>query len=499
MINLSVTQKQYIGLQFIIDLCSPKSAYGKEALQNLQPFTPEQEGELQRQLDNIEKTLAHRPLMQTEYRRLEQAFEGVKNLQKSMQKCREGVLGEIDLFEIKSYLLQLKEIAPLFDTINSRAGYAGIVFLDASPALLLLDPEQSGVATFHISGRYSKRLEGIRREKKSVEEQMQKFPFEEIPAQLLDARQALAFQEEREEQSVRASLSGKLRPFIPELLANAAAIGDLDLTMQKAAVAARFNAGKPLVSKDCVSFTDMINPQVAEALRGQNKAFTAISVELRKGATVVTGANMGGKSIALVTTALNIALVHYGFYPAAASAALPLFDFMHIISDNADPAQAARAAHGLSSFGGEVLGINAIVADIERGFTCAFIDEIARGTNPQEGAAIAQGVTAYLNESRAISMISTHYDKVARHAGAHYQIIGLKQLDFEALKKQAGNTRGGAGELAKRAAACMDYNLVLADKTQAPPQEALNVCHLLGMPPAVLAEIEKIYETTANA
>jgi len=67
---------------------------------------------------------------------------------------------------------------------------------------------------------------------------------------------------------------------------------------------------------------DMINPQIADVLEEKGKRFTPVSIALEKGATVITGANMGGKSVALKTIALNILLTQCGFEGEALDNAL---------------------------------------------------------------------------------------------------------------------------------------------------------------------------------
>ena len=68
------------------------------------------------------------------------------------------------------------------------------------------------------------------------------------------------------------------------------------------------------------------------------------------------------------------------------------------------------------------------------------LDEFARGTNPDEGALIVQAVTRYLNDVNAISLLTTHYDKVAEFARTHYQIIGLRDIDPEAIRRELAVT-----------------------------------------------------------
>ena len=51
-----------------------------------------------------------------------------------------------------------------------------------------------------------------------------------------------------------------------------------------------------------------------------------------------------------------------------------------------------------------------------------------------------QAVTKYLNEVNAISLLTTHYDKVAENARLHYQIIGLRDVDPEQIRQELAAT-----------------------------------------------------------
>ena len=94
---------------------------------------------------------------------------------------------------------------------------------------------------------------------------------------------------------------------------------------------------------------------------------------------------------------------------------------------------------------------------MEQGYSLFLLDEFARGTNPDEGAVIVQAVTRYLNGVDAISLLTTHYDKVAEYARTHYQIIGLRDIELSisspicnssgALVAVLALATGGLGEL----------------------------------------------------
>ena len=165
----------------------------------------------------------------------------------------------------------------------------------------------------------------------------------------------------------------------------------------------------PELTGGALELEGMTSPKVADALRGQGKEFTPISISLGRGAAVITGANMGGKSVAMKTLALNVLLVHCGFFPFAQRARCPLFHQMYIISEDLESVD-----RGLSSFGGEIVRFNQMSAQLGEGFSLVLLDEFARGTNPDEGADLVQAVTRYLDRQNVIAVLATHYDNVAR-------------------------------------------------------------------------------------
>ena len=160
---------------------------------------------------------------------------------------------------------------------------------------------------------------------------------------------------------------------------------------------------------------------------------------------------------------------------------------MYIISEDLE-----NIDRGLSSFGGEMVRFNQVVNQIESGFSFIMLDEFARGTNPDEGAAIVQSVTAYLNGKNAMTVLATHYDNVAQRGNAHYQVIGLKDLDVDKLQAEIAARGGDVGvELISQH---MNYGLYRVEGKQDCPRDALNICRLLGMKPEILEMVEKNYE-----
>ncbi len=483
MIQLTFAQKENIGFQYVLDALQPCSPYGQELLRELLPYTRQQLPELKRQLQNIQRLLEAPADCQKTMGRLLRIFMTLRMIRNTVKKCQETALNEIELFEVKRFLLQCSEMLPLWQEIQSQLHLDGIALLDTTAALDLLDPQRHRVAAFHIADGASPALLALRRQKRQLEEHLHLAPQDEA---LRTQRSLVAAQEEQEEMYLRGLLSEGLRPHIPAILANMEAIADLDLTAEKARLARRYGGVMPELTESKVTMEAMVNPRVADLLETQGKAFVPVSICLETGATVITGANMGGKSVAMKTLALNILLVHCGLFPFAKAAQTPIFDHFHILSEDL-----SAIDQGLSSFGGEIVRFNQVVRQLPEGFSFLLLDEFARGTNPDEGTAILQAVTEYLNRQNAISVLATHYDNVAPLAKAHYQVVGLKDLDMEALRSQIQGLGQDQGmDLIRRH---MNYGLYRVEGKEDCPRDALNVCRLLGIAPEIMEAVEKYY------
>lgn len=487
MIALPFDQCRQIGFHYVLDLLRPASVYGRALLRDLRPFAPEERAELQRELDAMAALLPALEPCAAELRCLEQAMRRLRDIRNTLQRGQERTLDDIELFEIKSFLLLLAEMKPPLEELLSAASLHGIS-LDACPqALDLLDPEGNRVASFQISGRYSRELAEIRRRKRAVEQQLRldgNWADNRVRDRLLLERSSVVELEQEEEERIRVRLSEQLRPSLPQLLKNTEHIARFDLLLQKTRLAAEHACCRPRIGTASLNMQGMTNPQIAAQLPERGRRFTPLSLELNAGATVLTGANMGGKSVALKTLALNVLLIHCGFYPFAETASTPLFAALHLVSSDLEATE-----RGLSSFGGEVIRFNAIAEELNRGLCLILLDEFGRGTNPKEGAAIARGLVRYLNEQSAYALLTTHFDGVAALAKRHYQVVGLSGLDASVLHANLGHL--SLAERLRRIAAAMDYGLLRVDAETELPQEALQICRLLGLKDEVLAAIEE--------
>ena len=344
----------------------------------------------------------------------------------------------------------------------------GVEISSLPAALDLIDPEGLRSPSFYVSDKLSPRLSAIRRERKTIDERIR---LEGLTEELSVARTRLAANEEDANAEARTALCERLRPYADRMLRYAESVGRLDFTLGKARLAEKYGAVIPQVGSEHFRLSEMTNPRLAEALAGNGRSFVPVSLELVRGSVVVTGANMGGKSVALKTLALNVRLAMSGFAVFASSAELPFIDDLCLLSEDREDAMS-----GLSSFGGEMRAFDKILRETEGEECClVLLDEFARGTNPQEGAALVRAAARLFNERQnTFAVIATHFDGVARLARLHYQVAGLRGADPSAIRARISN---GVSTLAE----FMDYGLYPVDPEQAPPRDAITIIHALGV------------------
>ena len=127
---------------------------------------------------------------------------------------------------------------------------------------------------------------------------------------------------------------------------------------------------------------------------------------------VVSGPNTGGKTVALKTLGLAALLHQAGLRPPALEAALPVFD--DVLADVGDEQSIEMS---LSTFSAHLRNIVAILdAATER--SLVLLDELAAGTDPVEGSALAQALLARLARQARLTLVTTHYPELKEWASA---------------------------------------------------------------------------------
>ncbi len=483
---LEEEQRQQIGFTYVMDRVEVLTPYGTEEKKKIKPFGRNRRDELIEELDNLDTIVEGLKKHRGQYGEIERVFFKLKDIRTSIKRCREEeLLDEVELYEIKYFTLMLEELIEAYSELHMKLN--NIKFKSLACALRLLDPEGQKLPTFYIYDGYSVKLQEIRKEKNRLEKLIYKEKDASKVEKLKELRLDVVILEEEEEQNIRRELTHKLAPLTELFEENIKSIGRLDFLMAKAKLSVAYEGVRPEISMDMhYLLEEGVNPEVYDILSKRGRNFTPISIELRGGTTVITGANMGGKSVTLKTIVLNALLAQMGFYVFAKSACIPLMDFIHYVSDDMQ-----NISQGLSTFGAEIIKLKEVLLSIKNGCGFVALDEFARGTNPKEGLYLAKSLCSYLINYSSISLMSTHYDGVVSKDMVHYQVIGLKNINFDKLKYRIDLNKTHSVELIQEN---MDYRLERVGDCSDTPKDALNIAQLLGLDEELISLAKSYYE-----
>jgi DNA mismatch repair protein MutS2 len=226
------------------------------------------------------------------------------------------------------------------------------------------------------------------------------------PAAVVEANNRLKVAEgqlEALERRILTELTRWIAVHSGALLVSLDAATRIDLVAARAGFAAQLRMTRPQVSEaGVVRLLAARHP--ALALTGIDVVPNDLDVGGDTPLLVLSGPNAGGKTVALKTVGLCALLVRHGcFVPAEAGSRVDAFT--PILADIGD---SQALALGLSSFTGQVAVLNAMLAAARPG-SLLLLDEIATGTDPGQGAALATAVLEALVDAGATVVVTTHY------------------------------------------------------------------------------------------
>ena len=466
-------QRENIGFEFIKSKMLPATPFGAELVKSIRPFRKDERDILETELSNLNKLSSNYEEVKSDINAIRRIFMQMKDVRGSIKFGRDNTLSDIELFEIKILLMQLEKLKPVVERVSDELRLCGFFMEPVSIAVDILDPDGRRIPTFSIYDEYSDTLKEIRKKKRDIELRMQS--DEALFEELKDKRLDITAKEEKEERRIREELSIKLRPYFDTVINNINTVARFDLLIEKHRVSKLYPSCLPQITKDTLILKDTTNPYICDILESKGLKFTPVSIEMGLGTTVLTGANMGGKSVTLKTVALNTYLALCGFFVYAVSASIPAFDEIIMISE-----ESQSVAKGLSSFGAQIVELKNLLNEIENKFVFAILDEFARGTNPKEGESLVRGLVSLLNTKKTVSLLVTHFDHVAELSKSHYQVKGLQGVSEDKIFSSL-LTKSDDDAKITAISQFMNYGIFKVDKDAKPPKEALMICRLLGL------------------
>lgn len=460
-----------LGFKTLLSRVETLSPYGSEKLKKLKNYNRGEEEKLEEEFSKMELFLKFSETNRDLVRNIEGIIHKLKNIKNVLNNCLKGnILDDVDLFELKIQGMLMENLDEYLKELPNELKIFRLN--DIKELVRALDPDGEKVPTFYVYDSYSEKLKEIRGRKKEIERKIfSSSDLEEI-GRLKEERLNVLVEEEQEELEIRKALSLEVLKYGEVYLENIDKIGNLDFLMAKVKFAQQYGGKRAKIStKMEISAKGLVNIEVREMLDSKGKNFTPIDIELNSGVTVITGANMGGKSVALKTITENLLLFNYGFFVVADEAEFPIVDFVFFVSDDMQD-----ISKGLSTFGAEIMKLKEVSVFLDLGTGFVVFDEFARGTNPKEGQKFVRALAECLNEKDSISLITTHFDGIAQANMNHYEVVGLKNVDFSKLKRKIEISDNSMSLIQDY----MDYRLEKSKDSEV-PKDALNIAKLIGI------------------
>jgi DNA mismatch repair protein MutS2 len=210
-------------------------------------------------------------------------------------------------------------------------------------------------------------------------------------------------EEKEEEERILRELTGWVRGYARELEGNLETILELDFHHALALFCLGYQSVRPqMVVDGSIEIKEARNPFVVMSKKEKAVAIDII-MDNDKKAMIISGPNAGGKTVALKTIGLLVAMAASGlFVPAREGPRISLFP--HIFAVMGDEQDISME---LSSFTAHVTAIKGLY-ERSQGGELILIDEIGGGTEPQEASALAMGTIDAFVRKGCTTVVTTH-------------------------------------------------------------------------------------------
>lgn len=237
-------------------------------------------------------------------------------------------------------------------------------------------------------------------------------------------------EEKAEVERILAILSAEFGAVSQEFVASTDASAELDLIFAKVRHG-RANRGTipERAEESVISIQEGRHP----LLKSESVVPLSLSLGGEHGSILITGPNTGGKTVALKTIGLFVLMAQCGMMVPAIAAEIGFFP--DVFADIGDEQSLQQS---LSTFSGHIKNI-AFALKAARSGALVLLDEVGAGTDPAEGAALAQAILQELIEKGCVVMASTHYGELKIYA-ANQRGLTNASMEFD-LKSLAPTYR----------------------------------------------------------
>ncbi|MDX1616789.1 MAG: Smr/MutS family protein [Candidatus Promineifilaceae bacterium] len=288
---------------------------------------------------------------------------------------------------------------------------------------------RSGRYVVPLKANYKGRVKGIVHDQSNSGATLWIEPFNTV--ELNNDYRRLQLEEEEEIQRILADLSAKVADVGEPIQRVVDRLAELDLIFARAKYALALKAVRPIFvpwreltprqgdgQGESTDEARSIHPGSTVWIRAARHPLldpdlvvpTDLLVQDDVFIVLITGPNTGGKTVSLKTMGLMALMAQSGLHLPAVEARLSVFEGVF-----ADIGDEQSIEQNLSTFSAHMNNIVRILARVSDR-SLVLLDELGSGTDPAEGAALAQSIVEYLRDTGATTFVATHYPELKVYA-----------------------------------------------------------------------------------
>lgn len=298
---------------------------------------------------------------------------------------------------------------------------------------------RNGRHVLPVKSDYKNRIEGIIHDQSQSGMTIFLEPIEVIG--LNNEMNILLAEEKAEEYKILKGLSDKARIERDKLWSDFEILAELDMLYAMARLSIVLQGIKPVIEDGgSIDIRGARNP-ILVLQREKDVVPIDLKIGNDKKVLIISGANAGGKTVALKTMGLLSLMVQSGLpIPVSEGSRVAIFDQIYaVIGDEQD------IGENLSTFSSHLIHVNEIL-EKSGDRSLILIDELGVGTNAREGCALAMGFLDQFREKGALVVVTTHFDNLKLYGYIHEDVENVAvEFDEETLEPKYKLVYGCSG------------------------------------------------------